>query len=378
MGGDSRFRPAMDMLMRTVKHSFQFAVASVSLVLEGRLSAPHRFTVARLVHEISGINVHGETYQGQICCSGSNCDSLAALLVLICVSIATGAFCYAAFSGILAPLLERAARLRLQARRFVLGSSVVRTRIRRELRKLEDDLDVKFNRTEGLCFTHIPTRGVDPELVANELTRWASSERSHWVSGKLSGTVYHGHDKADRIAVEAYSLFSLSNPLHPNTFPSIRKMEAEVIAMTANLFHSPSPCGAVTSGGTESILMCIRAYKEWGRQAKYISRPNIVVPATIHAAFDKACKYFDIEIRKVPVDSLTMRADPRLMQKQMNADTVAVACSAVAFPHGTLDPVRQIASLARSRNVGCHVDGVYPYVSFLLMNAPAMMIVLRI
>lgn len=60
-----------------------------------------------------------------------------------------------------------------------------------------------------------------------------------------------------------YVQFSLTNPLHPDIFPSVRLMEAEVIAMTASLLGGgesgvASVCGTMTGGGSESILMAVK------------------------------------------------------------------------------------------------------------------------
>jgi len=64
---------------------------------------------------------------------------------------------------------------------------------------------------------------------------------------------------------EAFKRFALSNPLHPDLFPSVRKMESEVVAMCLKLFNAPGAgCGTMTSGGTESILMAIKAYRVSG------------------------------------------------------------------------------------------------------------------
>jgi sphinganine-1-phosphate aldolase len=69
-------------------------------------------------------------------------------------------------------------------------------------------------------------------------------------------------------------------------------MEAEVIRMVANLFNgSSSTCGSITSGGTESILLACKAYRDYGREVNGIEKPNMVIPTTAHTAFDKAAKY---------------------------------------------------------------------------------------
>ncbi len=79
-------------------------------------------------------------------------------------------------------------------------------------------------------------------------------------------------------------------------------MEAEIIRMCCNLWNGDNlTCGIGTSGGTESILLAMLAYREKGRTEKNIAKPNVVLSETAHAAFDKAGFYFNIEIRKVKV-----------------------------------------------------------------------------
>jgi sphinganine-1-phosphate aldolase len=69
--------------------------------------------------------------------------------------------------------------------------------------------------------------------------------------------------------------------------------------------HKYGACGSLTSGGTESIILAIRAHKEWARDVKGITDPHIVLPYTAHCAFDKACEYFDIRMTHLPVDPKT-------------------------------------------------------------------------
>lgn len=71
--------------------------------------------------------------------------------------------------------------------------------------------------------------------------------------------------------------FLLSNPLHPDVFPGVRKMEAEVIAMALSLFHADPQrgCGTTTSGGTESIIMACKAYRDWARTERGITEPEM-------------------------------------------------------------------------------------------------------
>jgi len=153
-----------------------------------------------------------------------------------------------------------------------------------------------------------------------------------------------------------YSYFALSNPLHADIFPYVRKMEAEVVRMSCTMFNGgPETCGAMTSGGMESILMAIKTYRDWARE-RGISRPNIIAPDTAHAAFDKGAHYFDIDLIKVPVDPVTYAVDLKAVKKAINKHTIALVGSAPQFPHGIVDPIPQLSELAIKHNIGLHVD----------------------
>uniref|UniRef100_A0A7S3YKN2 Sphingosine-1-phosphate lyase n=1 Tax=Lotharella globosa TaxID=91324 RepID=A0A7S3YKN2_9EUKA len=138
--------------------------------------------------------------------------------------------------------------------------------------------------------SELPSKGVSREVLMKDLTKWEEIERSKYSRGQTSGTVYHGDRSLADFAGDVMKMFCLANPLHPSTFPFVQKMEAEVVAMTLKMFQGTSKdhCGLTTSGGTESILMAMKAYREKG-YAKGIRRPEIVACVTVHAAFDKVC-----------------------------------------------------------------------------------------
>ncbi|CAD7953737.1 unnamed protein product [Amoebophrya sp. A25] len=161
------------------------------------------------------------------------------------------------------------------------------------------------------------------------------------------------------VMTEAYREFHLANPLHSDIFNNCRQLEAEVISMVKNLFGAG--CGSMTTGGTESILMAMLAYRNWGRAEKGISRPNIVAPITAHAAFDKAAHYFGIVLRKVPLRgddySLTEgRVHVDDIASRIDSNTVAIVGSAPNYPNGAIDPIPELSALAEKRNIGLHVD----------------------
>ena len=188
--------------------------------------------------------------------------------------------------------------------------------------------------------------------------RRLSQDRSKWDAGKVSGAVYHGGDALTEVIGTTFSLFALSNPLHPDLFPSVRNMESEVVAWSTALFHGgPDACGTMTSGGTESILLACRAYRDLAKAKRGVTRPNMVVPTSAHAAFHKAGDYFGIEVRMVPVDETSFRADVQGMAAQVDSNTVMLVASAISFPQGVVDPVQELAALAAKHGgIPLHVD----------------------
>ena len=211
-------------------------------------------------------------------------------------------------------------------------------------------------------FPTLPAAGVPVGEVLSLIASHAAIDAAAWGGGKCSGALYRGPLpdalSADLGAVQsaAAAAYGLSNPLHPSLFPSLRKMESEVAAMVLPLFHAPEGAVAsVTSGGTESILLAVRAFRV-SAVARGVTSPNLVIPATAHAAFDKACDLFCIRLIKVPVDPVTKRAVPAAMEAAITPSTIGLVGSAVCFPNGVLDPIPELAAVAVRAGLPLHVD----------------------
>jgi len=112
----------------------------------------------------------------------------------------------------------------------------------------------------------------------------------------------------------------------------------------------------MTSGGTESILMAIRAHKEWAREEKGITSPHMILPVTAHAAFEKGADYFGIRISHIPVDPVTYQVDISKVKSAICSNTILIVGSCPSFPHGTQDDFVALSDLAVKYNVGLHVD----------------------
>ena len=134
-------------------------------------------------------------------------------------------------------------------------------------------------------------------------------------------------------------------------------MESEIISMVLNLFNAPTgAAGSVTSGGTESILMSIKAHRDMARDLKGITEPEIVAPISVHAAFDKGCDYFGVKLIHVPVDKVSGKVDLNRVRQAINSNTILIVGSAPGFPHGIIDDLPGLSKLAQNYGVGFHVD----------------------
>jgi glutamate/tyrosine decarboxylase-like PLP-dependent enzyme len=125
--------------------------------------------------------------------------------------------------------------------------------------------------------------------------------------------------------------------------------------------------GTVSSGGTESILLAIKTYRDWARETKGISAPEIIAPVSAHAAFDKAAHYFNVKLVQIPLRQ-DMRADVAAARRALNPNTIALVGSAPCFPYGVIDPIQELSELARAHGIGFHTDACLG--GFVLPFAP--------
>jgi sphinganine-1-phosphate aldolase len=226
----------------------------------------------------------------------------------------------------------------------------------------------------------IPSSKTTTSVLLMLLTKWSKFESARWDQGQASGAIYHGDSKLLDFVSQVYGLFTVANPLHPELFPHVRKMEGEVVAMMINLFHGQvkNPqmsnesngngaevdvgaarqgcCGTLTSGGTESILLACKAYRDRARELYGITRPEIIAPTTIHAAFEKAAHYFGMKLIHVDINEETSSVNVDDVRKAITKNTVLIAGSAPNFPHGIIDPIEELAKLAYENNIGFHSD----------------------
>ncbi|XP_005325998.2 sphingosine-1-phosphate lyase 1 [Ictidomys tridecemlineatus] len=229
-------------------------------------------------------------------------------------------------------------------------------KIQAKLNKTKEDINknMSFLKVDKEYVKVLPSQGLSSSAVLEKLKEYSSMD-VFWQEGRASGAVYSGEEKLTELLVQAYGNFAWSNPLHPDIFPGLRKIEAEIVRMTCSLFNGgPDSCGCVTSGGTESILMACKAYRDLALE-KGIKTPEIVAPQSAHAAFDKAASYFGMKIVRVGLNKM-MEVDVRAMRRAISRNTAMLVCSAPQFPHGVIDPISEVAKLAVKYKIPLHVD----------------------
>ena len=179
----------------------------------------------------------------------------------------------------------------------------------------------------------------------------------NWQKGKAFCLVYHPGEERANLIKEIYNLYFSDNALNPTATPSLAELEAETVSMCADLFNGDENVrGNITTGGTESILLAVKTARDWAQKHKpHITKPNVVLPMSAHPAFMKAFHYFNVDFIPVALGS-DYRANPNAMREAINKDTIMVVASAPSYPHGLMDPVVEIAAIAKEKNIFCHVD----------------------
>lgn len=218
--------------------------------------------------------------------------------------------------------------------------------------------------------THpLPDTGTDWPTLKTRMADYATGDVA-WRDGKTAVYVFNAGPEVERVQKEAYTLFMSENGLGPAAFPSLARMEAEVVGFGLSLLHGPEEAvGTITSGGTDSITMALKAARDFARKEKGVVGPlNIVLPRSAHPAFDKAAAIMEIEVRRTPLNAYL--ADPATMAAACDAATVMIVGSAPCFPYGLIDPIAALSDLALERDLWLHVDAcVGGYIApFVRMN----------
>ncbi|KAL6932791.1 hypothetical protein ACO0R3_001875 [Hanseniaspora guilliermondii] len=212
------------------------------------------------------------------------------------------------------------------------------------LKKLYTVLDIKMNNND-LLFEEQPY----------------SQKKA--LQGFLSGGIYHNDTGLIDLQSKIYKIFILGNQLHPDCFPILRYLDTFVVKQTINFYTDRDDevtrkkvCGMTTSGGTESILLaCLSARNRWYYlnpvQRALGRKPKMILPETCHAAFFKACNYFDI-------DCITVKSSESFFSVVSNYknEISLIVSSFPNFPYGTTENLSKFNELVGIYDIPWHID----------------------
>ena len=92
----------------------------------------------------------------------------------------------------------------------------------------------------------LPYDGLSSKEIMSEADCRRARDTSHLMkASRMSGAVYMADQEHFDLLCSIYSSFCMTNPLHADAFPSVTRMEAEVVSMTASLLGG---CSATNPG----------------------------------------------------------------------------------------------------------------------------------
>lgn len=199
-----------------------------------------------------------------------------------------------------------------------------------------------------------PEHGRGSAELQELLAEWQTGDID-WKGGRAFSLVYNADDPVlEDLQHRVADRFLHENALNPFVYPSLLRMEQEVVAVAAELFGTDPQAGAMTSGGTESIFLAVYTAREQARE-RGITRPQLVLASTAHPAFTKAAHYLDVEEIRVPVGD-DLRADVGAMADRVGERTALLVGSSPCYPYGVIDPITELAQVALANGTLCHVD----------------------
>jgi glutamate/tyrosine decarboxylase-like PLP-dependent enzyme len=203
----------------------------------------------------------------------------------------------------------------------------------------------------------IPAHGIKKEELLAHLDELAGSD-ADWRGARTWSLVYYADDEHYDLLKKSHNRFFSENALNPMAFTSLKQMESDVVRMTADMLHGPKDAvGTMTSGGTESLLLAVKTYRDRARAKRpWVRRPNMVLPRTAHPAFEKAAHYFGVRTRFARVGA-DYRVDTSHVKKLIDRNTILLIGSAPQYAHGVVDPIEELGAIAERHKLPLHVDG---------------------
>jgi tyrosine decarboxylase/aspartate 1-decarboxylase len=158
------------------------------------------------------------------------------------------------------------------------------------------------------------------------------------------------------LGVDVFSRTLEKNAGRLHTFKGSAEVERQVMGMLGNLLQLETPFGTTTSGGTESNILAMLAYRE--RAKRRTKNPEVIVPRNAHMSLEKAAWMLGVNVVKANVDR-EFKARAKDIEKKITNDTVGIFATAGTTYLGQIDPVEEIGEIASSNRIPLHVDAAF-------------------
>lgn len=154
---------------------------------------------------------------------------------------------------------------------------------------------------------------------------------------------------------EIYMKYINKNLGDPGLFPGTSDLENELIDEIGNLFGGNNITGAFTTGGSEANLIAMRIVKKLRGDIK---NPEVIVPVSAHASFDKAEDILGIKLKKVNLNE-DYELDLNHFESLLNRKTCGVVGIAGTTSLGLIDPIDEIGKIIEGKDIFFHIDAAF-------------------
>ncbi|WSJ91464.1 glutamate decarboxylase [Streptomyces sp. NBC_01304] len=129
-------------------------------------------------------------------------------------------------------------------------------------------------------------------------------------------------DKARRLMAETVD----KNIVDKDEYPQTAALEQRCVRMLADLWHAPDPAstrGTSTTGSSEAAMLGGLAAKFRWRARGGTGTPNFVC-GPVQVCWEKFARYFDVEIRQIPLSGDRLTMDPDQVAAYCDENTIMV------------------------------------------------------
>jgi glutamate decarboxylase len=173
--------------------------------------------------------------------------------------------------------------------------------------------------------------------------------------------------EADQLIMESIDKNYVDNDEYPQT----QKIQQRVVNMLARLFNAPKESqslGTATIGSSEAIMLGLLAHKWTWRErrkseGKAYNKPNIVMGADVHTVWEKFARYFDVELKLIPLKEELYTITAEDVAEEIDENTIAVGVVIGTTFTGQMDPIKEINDVlldiknSKGLDIPIHVDG---------------------